>query len=104
MGRERVWTEEYTVDSVSLHARLRDIIREGKARRIIVKNSQGKTVLKVPLWLGAAVVLKNPRVLLLGALMSSREPLTLVVEKVDQNPEPLSEHQPGGGAASKSDG
>ena len=92
MDGERTWTEEYTVDGVSLQASLRDIIREGKARRIIVKNSQGKTVLKVPLWLGAAAVLKNPGVLLLGAWMSSREPLTIVVEKVDQNPEPLSEH------------
>ena len=92
MGQKRVWTEEYTVDGESLHTSLRDIIREGKARRIIIKNSQGKIVLKVPLWLGAAVVLKNPGVLLLGALMSSREPLTLVVEKVDQGTEPLSEH------------
>jgi hypothetical protein len=94
MSQKRVWTEEYTVDGISLQTSLRDIIREGKARRIVVKNSQGKTVLKVPLWLGAAAVLNNPRVLLLGAWMSSREPLTLVVEKVGQDSEPLAEHQP----------
>jgi hypothetical protein len=87
MSSQRVWTEEYKIEGLSLQARLRDIIREGKARRIIVKDSQGKTVLKVPLWLGAAVVLKNPRVLLLGAWKSSREPLTLIVEKVDQIPD-----------------
>jgi hypothetical protein len=91
MGRKRAWTEEYTVDGVSLQANLRDIIREGRARRIVVKNSQGKTVLKVPLWMGAAAVLNNPRVLLFGAWMSSREPLTLIVEKVEQNPGPPAE-------------
>jgi hypothetical protein len=96
MGRERTWTEEFAVDGVSLQASIRDIIREGKARRIVVKNSQGKTVLKVPLWLGAAAVLNNPRVLLLGAWMSSREPLTLVVERVDRDPEPPPEHFPRG--------
>lgn len=85
MGRGRTWTEEYTVDGESLQASIRDIIREGKARRIVVKNSQGKTVLKVPLWLGAVAVLKDPRVLLLGAWLSSREPLTLVVERVEQD-------------------
>ena len=86
MGGERTWTEEYTVDGISLQGSIRDIIREGKARRILVKNSRGKTVLKVPLWLGAAAVLENPRILLAGALISRREPLTLVVEKVERGP------------------
>ena len=81
MGRERVWTEEYTVDGESLQATLRDIIREGKAHRIIVKNAQGKTVLKVPLWLGAVAILRNPGILLAGALIPSRGPLTIIVEK-----------------------
>jgi hypothetical protein len=86
MCGERTWTEEFTVDGISLQGSIRDIIREGKARRIIVKNSRGKTVLKVPLWLGAAAVLENPRILLVGALVSRGEPLTLVVEKVEPGP------------------
>ena len=92
MGQTRVWTEEYTVDGASLHTSLRDIIREGKARRIIVKNAQGETVLKVPLWLGAVAVFRNPKLMLLGAWLSQREPLTIVIEKEDQEPEALAEH------------
>ena len=91
MGQKSVWTEEYTVDGESLHASLQDIVREGKARRIIVRNAQGKTVLNVPLWLAAVIVLKNPGVLLLGALISTKEPLTLIVEKRGENPEFQSE-------------
>lgn len=92
MGRERTWTEEFTVDGESLQATIQDIIREGKARRIVVKNARGKTVLKFPLWLGAVAVLKDPRVLLLGAFMSSRQPLTVIVEKSGQQPEPPSQY------------
>ena len=92
MGRESVWTEEYTVDGESLQATLRDIIREGKARRIIVKNAEGRTVLRVPLWLGAVAILKDPRILLAGALISSRKPLTIIVERVEPGSEPLSEY------------
>lgn len=91
MGQKRVWTEEYTVDGESLGASLRDIIREGKARRIIVKNAQGRVVFRVPLWLGALVILRNPAVLLVGALISSRDPLTIVVEKEEYNSEWQSE-------------
>jgi hypothetical protein len=88
---ERVWTEEFKVDGETLNATIRDIIREGKARRIIVKNARGRTVLKVPLWLGAAAVLNNPRILLLGTMVSARKPLTIIVEKVEEDPSP----QPG---------
>jgi hypothetical protein len=92
MRQKRTWTEEYTVDGLSLQGTLREIIDEGKARRIIVKNAQGKTLFKTSLWLGAAVILSNPRVLLLGAMISRREPLTIVVEKAEERPEPLSDY------------
>jgi len=92
MDQKRVWTEEYTIDGASLHTSLRDIIREGKARRIIVKDAEGKTVLKVPLWLGAVAAFRNPKLMLLGAWLSQREPLSIVIEKEDQAPEALAEH------------
>jgi hypothetical protein len=92
MGENRTWTEEYTVDGAEVHAKVSEIIHEGKARRITIRNSQGRTVLRVPLWLGAAAVLKNPKLLLVGALLSRKGPLTLVVEKEETGSEPPREH------------
>lgn len=87
MKTEETWTEEFTVDSESLNTTIRDLIREGKARRIHVKNADGKTVFKVPLWLGIAAIFNNPRILALGALTSTKNSFTLVVEKVGESPE-----------------
>lgn len=83
MSTEKVWTEEFKVDSGTLDLTLRDLIREGNARRIVVKNARGKTVLKVNATLGAAALLKNPRLLLAGLWMASRGTLTILVERVE---------------------
>jgi hypothetical protein len=91
MGENRVWTEEYTVDGAEVAAKVGEIIHEGKARRILIRDSQGKTLLKVPLWLGAVAILKNPKILLAGALLSRNDPLTLVVEREEAGPEPVFE-------------
>ena len=92
MGEKRTWAEEYTVDGASLLDSLGAILQEGKARRILIKDSQGKTLLKVPLWLGAAALLKNPKLLLVGAFLSREDPLTLVVEKEETVAEPVEAH------------
>ncbi len=83
---EEVWTEEYRVDSGDLDWTIRDIIREGNARRIIVKNARGKTVVKVRATLGVAALLSNPRILVLGALMARKGPLTVIVERIGEKP------------------
>jgi hypothetical protein len=85
VGRKKVWTEEYKADFGSLDVTLSDIIREGNARRIIVKNAKGRTVLKVPATLGAVALLKNPQLLVAGMWMASRGPLTIIVEKMEED-------------------
>jgi hypothetical protein len=86
VSKEEVWTEEYRVDSGDLEWTIRDIIREGNARRIIVKNASGRTIVKVRATLGVAAILSNPRILILGAMMARRGPLTVIVERVGEKP------------------
>lgn len=86
MREEEVWTEEYKVDTGDLDWTIRDIVREGNARRIVVKNARGKTIVRVRATLGAAALLSNPRILLLGAMMARKGPLTLIVERVGEKP------------------
>jgi hypothetical protein len=86
VSREEVWTEEYRVDSGDLDWTIRDLIREGNARRIIVKNARGKTIVRVRATLGVAALLSNPRILLLGAIMARKGPLTVIVERVGEKP------------------
>lgn len=92
MEEDRTWTEVCTVDGAEVLAKIREIIHEGKARRITVRDAHGETLLRVPLWLGAAALLKNPKLLLVGALISRDDPLTLVVEKEGPPPNPVRAH------------
>lgn len=79
MEQDSTWSEEYTVDGDSLVAKVLEIIQDGKVRRILVRDAEGKKVFNIPLWLGAVAVFKNPGILLLGALLSRRESYTLTV-------------------------
>ena len=81
MANNRVWTEEYKVDGDTLRMTLDELIREGKARRIIVKNARGRTVLRIPLLLGALSVLKNSSLLALTAYGAMSGKYTVIVEK-----------------------
>ena len=48
------FTEEFTVAGSKLKATLKNILREGNVRRVVIKNGSGRTVLDVPLTAGVA--------------------------------------------------
>lgn len=52
--RAQQWTEEISVAGGELMSTLSRLMREGTARKITVKNPAGKTVLNIPLAVGAA--------------------------------------------------
>lgn len=87
MSSKKVWQEELTIDSNSLGMTLDDLIREGKARRVIVKNARGKTILRLPLWLGALAAAKDASLAAVAALGTMSGHLTIVVERVEEDPQ-----------------
>ncbi len=76
-------TEEFKVSGDDLVSFVKRIIKEGNARRIIIKNEEGKTLIEFPVTIGAVGVLLAPLLAALGAIAALVANCTIVVEKRD---------------------
>lgn len=52
---ERDWVEKVEVAGDQLVSRVKGLIKEGNVRRLIIRNSEGKALLEIPLTAGLAV-------------------------------------------------
>lgn len=49
---EKVRVEEFKISGDSLIARIKELVEQGKLRRLVIKNSQGRTLADIPLMAG----------------------------------------------------
>lgn len=56
-------TEEFKVSGEDVVRKVKELIQEGNARRIIIKNEKGETLVEVPLTIGAVGALLLPTLL-----------------------------------------
>ena len=80
---EQEGTEEFHVAGDDLMARIRELLREGNIRRIIIRNNEGKTLIDLPLTVGVVGVLVAPQLAALGAIAALISHGTIVVERVE---------------------
>ncbi len=78
---DKVRTEEHKVSGEGLVARVKELIREGNVRRIIIKNDEGRSIMEIPLTLGVVGAVMMPVFVALGAIAALASHYTLVVEK-----------------------
>ncbi|MGH7584421.1 MAG: DUF4342 domain-containing protein, partial [Gemmatimonadales bacterium] len=71
--------------------RVKELVREGNARRIIVKNEAGHTLLEIPLTVGVVGAMFLPIWVALGSIAALASHYTLVVEKRDAAATPAGE-------------
>ena len=74
-------TEEHKVSSNDLLKKVKEIVREGNARKITIKNEAGKQLLEVPLTLGVVGVVLAPVWIAIGTIAALAGHYTIVVEK-----------------------
>lgn len=74
-------TEEFKLDGEELLAKVKEFIHEGNIRRITIKNVKGKTVLEIPLTIGAVGAVLLPSLAAVGAVAALLTKCTIVVEK-----------------------
>jgi hypothetical protein len=79
--QDRVWTEELKVQGDALLGKVKELAHEGNVRRIIIKDSQGKTLIEVPLTLGVVGVLVAPVAAAVGAIAALAAEYSIVVER-----------------------
>jgi hypothetical protein len=84
-------TEEHKVSGEKLVDRVRELVKEGNTRRIIVKNADGHTLLEIPLTVGVVGAMFLPVWVALGSIAALASHYTLVVEKKDGTTTPAGE-------------
>jgi len=73
--------EEFRVSGEELVEKIKEIIKEGNARKIIIKNEDGESVAEFPLTIGAVGALIAPMLAAVGAIAALLTKCTIVVEK-----------------------
>ena len=61
MSEEKVHTEEFRVNGEELLGKIKQLVKEGNIRRIIIKNKEGKVVFEIPLTFGVVGALIAPQ-------------------------------------------
>lgn len=74
-------TEEFKVDGKELVAKVKEIINEGNARKITIKNADGKSLLSIPLTWGAIGIVLAPLLASVAAIAALVTSCSIVVER-----------------------
>ena len=81
MAAKKTKTETFKVSGVHLLKRVKDLIKEGNVRRIIIKDKHGKTVLELPLTFGVVGAVLAPALAAVGAVAALLTECTISVER-----------------------
>ncbi len=73
--------EEIKVAGGNLKAKIKEIIREGNIRRIVIRNPQGRTLLDLPLSAGVAGAALLPFWAAIGTIAALASDYTVAVER-----------------------
>ncbi len=73
--------EEFRVNGEELITKVKEIIKEGNARRIIIKNEKNETIVEIPVIIGAVGALIAPALAVVGTIAALVTKCTIVVIK-----------------------
>jgi hypothetical protein len=74
-------SEKFSVKGEDLIKKVKDIIKEGNARRIIITDKSDKTLIEVPLTIGVVGAVLAPVLAAVGAIAALVTECTITVEK-----------------------
>ena len=81
MSEENTKKEEYKVSGEELLAKIKDLIKQGNIRRIIIKNEKDETLIEIPLTYAVVGALLAPVLAAVGAIAALVTKCTIIVEK-----------------------
>lgn len=76
-------TEEFKISGEELLGKVKQLIKEGNVRRIIIKNKEGKVLVELPLTIGVVGAVFAPVLAAVGAIAALVTECTIVVERED---------------------
>ena len=83
MSEETSHTEEFEVKSEEILKTIKELVREGNIRRVVIKNEDGRSLIDIPLTVGVVGALLAPQLAAVGAIAALISHATLVVERVE---------------------
>ena len=96
--RGRIWSEQVKVAGSELVGQVMELAREGTARRLIIRDQDGKALLEVSLTagtiLGGALVLVAPHLAALGAIAALLTHVTIEIVRDAGEPGPSAQKVP----------
>ncbi len=81
MSEEEKKTEEFVVNGDSLVAKIKELIRDGNANEIIIKNEKDEVLIKFPVTIGVVGVIVAPVLAAVGAIAALVTECKIVVVK-----------------------
>ena len=79
---------EFKVKGKELLGKIEELIKEGNARRIIIKDDKGRTYLEIPVNVGVLGAFFAPVLAAVGALAALVADFTIEVVRKDENKDP----------------
>lgn len=80
-SNSKVTTEEVNVSGEAVVGKVKELLREGNIRRIMIRNDEGKTLLEIPLTIGVVGALLVPQLAALGAVGALIANLNIRIER-----------------------
>ena len=77
--------ESFKVSGKELLSEIKEIYKEGKARKIIIKNDKGETIKEFSLKMGAIGLMVSPQLAAIGAIAAMAKDWTIIIEKEPTN-------------------
>lgn len=77
-------TEEFKIDGEELLGKVKQLIKEGNVRRIVIKSKEGKTLVELPLTIGVVGAVLAPVLAAVGAIAALVTECTVLVEREDE--------------------
>ena len=73
--------DEYTVNGEDLVAKIKDIIKQGNAKKITIKGKDGNEILSFPVTVGVVGIVLAPIFAAVGAIAALATECTIVIER-----------------------
>ena len=78
---EKTNQESFQVSGKELVSRIKEIFKEGKARKVIIKNEKDETIMEFSLKMGAIGLVLAPQLAAIGAIAAMAKDWTIIIEK-----------------------
>jgi len=74
-------TEEFTISGDDLMAKVKEVIKQGNAKKITVRDKDGNEVISFPVTVGVAGLVLAPAFAAIGAVAALATECTIVIER-----------------------